>query len=156
MKKKLLLGLLIGTAPFMLAACGSKESAKEKKEKEEAAATKNITCTGDKEGKITLKVKYDTKAKTVTAGEMEYELDLSKYSETERTEIKKLNLCDSFKNDETYSGCKPINTDSAFGVDLTFNIDKLLENVSQSEKEVELDDFVKDLEDEMDVKCEVK
>ena len=155
MKKKVLLGLLIGTAPFMLAACGSKDKDKEK-EKAEAANTKTISCSGDREGKISVTFKYDTKEETVKSGSMTYEMDISKYSEAEQEQIKKLNLCDSFKNDERYSDCKPLNSDSALGVDLNFNIDKLLEEYSAEEKKISVEDFAKDFEDELNVKCEIK
>ena len=131
MKKKMLLGLLIGTAPFMLAACGSKESKDSKKESE---SVKTITCTGFREGDIKVSIKYDTKEETIKSAGMTYELDTSQYSAEEKEAIKDLNLCDSFKNDENYSDCKPINTDSAFGVDLTFDKDKLKENYSEDEK----------------------
>ena len=152
MKKKLLLGLLIGTAPFMLAACGSKKDSK--KDKEAESNTKTITCTGEREGKIAVTFKYNTKEETVTSGTMEYEMDISKYTAEEQAVIKKLNLCDSFKNDELYSECKPLNSDSSLGVNLTFNLEKLTTDLSVKEKSV--DNFAKAYEDEMDVKCEIK
>ena len=153
MKKKLLLGLLVGTAPFMLAACGSKD--KDKDSEKESSSVKTITCTGNKEGEIKVSIKYDTKDETIKSAGMTYELDLSGYEEEERAELKKLNLCDSFKSDENYSDCKPINTDSAFGVDLTFDKDKLKENYSEDEK-LTVESLTKGFEEELGLKCDVK
>ena len=151
MKKKLLIGLLVGSAPFMLAACGSKD----KDSKKEDGSVKTITCTGYNEGDIKVSIKYDTKDETVKSAGMTYELDISKYSDAERAELKDLNLCDSFKNDERYSNCKSINNDSAFGVDLTFDKDQLKENYSIDEK-LTIESLTKGFEDELGLKCDVK
>ena len=153
--KKILIGLLIGAAPFMLTACGSKK--KKKKDKKESSGEKTIICTGDAgEGKLTVTVKYNEKTKTIGSSGMKYVLDVSSYSEEEMNTLKGLDLCDSFKNDETFSSCKSINDGSNFGVDLTYDIAKLKSELYLEKEEFSADELVKAIEEEMDAKCEVK
>lgn len=153
--KKILIGLLIGAAPFMLTACGSKSD--KEKDKKESSGVKTITCVGDTgEGKLTVTVKYNEKTKTISSSGMNYILDTSSYSEEELNTIKGLDLCDSFQNDETFSSCKSINDGSNFGVDLTYDVAKFKTELYLEKEEVTADDLVKAIEEEMDAKCEVK
>jgi hypothetical protein len=154
MKKKLLIGLLIATAPFLIAGCGKKDS---KKKEEAAEQEKTIVCTAnDDNGELTISLGYDSDKKEVSSAKMRYSINLAPYNEEEQEAFKKSNLCERFTEKDMYKDCKSTSTDTNIILDITLDIDTLLKEVSEDDKKVEADKLAEDLENNMSVKCIVK
>ena len=154
MKKKLLIGLLIATTPFLIAGCGNKNS---KKNKEAEENEKTIVCNAiDDNGELTITLGYDSSKKELATGNMRYSINLSQFNEAEREAFKKQNVCDQFTAMDLYKDCKSSNTDTNIILDMTLDVDALLKQVSEEDRKVEADKLVEDLENNMSVKCIVK
>ena len=154
MKKKLLLGLLVASAPFMLAGCGDKEE--ESSSKKASANTKNISCVSNEdEMEATVDLDYNTKKEKFTGGSISVKIDLSDYDEDEVEEIKDEadQFCEIIENSlEFAENCKTKVTSKEFKA--TFDID--LDTLNDKYDDEDLDDIVEDIEDELEVECKVK
>ena len=154
MEKKIVLGLLIAIAPFLLVGCGNKKS---KEEKEKELNTKVVTCTAsDSNGDTSIRLEYDSSKKVLTSGNMRYSMSLAAYNEEEKEVFKKANLCDSFTEEKIFSKCNTEVSGDNLNVDLTFNLDELRSYLGEESKEIEVEKLIDDLEGSMSVDCAVK
>lgn len=154
MEKKIVLGLLIAIAPFLLVGCGNKKS---KEEKEKELNTKVVTCTAsDSNGDTSIRLEYDSSKKEITSGNMRFSMSLAAYSAEEKEVIKKTNLCESFTTQEMFKSCNTEPADDKLNIDLTFNLDELRKYLQEEGKEIEVEKLIEDLENSMSVDCTVK
>ena len=156
MKKKLLLGLLVASAPFMLAGCGDKEETKEKEEKKDTNL-QTVTCEAS-EDEMTLKIEleFDKKKEEFTSGSISVVMDLSDYDEDEIEEIKDQadDFCDLLEDSIDFAeGCKSKVTSKEFKADFGVAVDTINEDFADYE---DLDEYVEEMEDSMDATCKVK
>ncbi len=153
MGRKILLGLFITIAPFLLVGCGNKKS---KEEKAKELNTKVITCTAsDSNGDTTISLEYNSSKKEISSGRMKYRMSLASYKDEEKEVFKQSNLCDSFRTENMFEKCKTEVVGDYLNVDLTFDLDEL-RNYLNEEKEVEVEKITEDLEGSMSVECTVK
>ena len=154
MKKKLILGLLVASAPFMLAGCGDKDE--ESSSKKASANTKNITCTSNEDDmEATVDLEYNTKKEEFTGGSITVKMDLSDYDEDEIEEIEGEadQFCEIIEDSlEFAENCQTKVTSKEFKA--SFDID--LDTINDEYEGEDLDDIVEDIESELEVECKVK
>ena len=162
MKKKLILSLLIASAPFMLAGCGDKDDDESSSKKTEETKkvdknTKNISCVRNEDGtEAKVELEFNTKKNEFTKGTISVKIDLSDYDEDEIKEIKdnEDQFCDLFEDSlEFAEDCSTKITNKELKATFNVSADTLNEEIDE---DTDLDDIVEDLEDSLEVECTVK
>ena len=150
-----------------------KEKEKEKeKENKKTPANKIIACNGEESGiVISMEFDYNTSKKTVTGGGMDMKMDMKEMAKSMGTELtdeqyeamlKEVDaseMCGDLKAEDGYRNCKASMTNGVLNAHVDFDIDTLLDGLTDKEKEFEPEELADKLEDEMGefgVTCRVK
>lgn len=155
---------------------GSKKSKKDKDDDDDdtpAVGTKTIVCAGDYEGmgSISVNFEYSNSKKTITSGNMSMTLDLASLdsdgtlnsmtdAQIEQA-FKEFDFCSSFEEDDMYSSCEASVTNKKMNVKLGFDVDEMLSELTDNEKQVNADDLAAEIQSglrsqDFDVTCTVK
>ena len=148
------------------------EETKKDTKKKTATGTKQIVCSGEYEGLATISVDFDySNAKqTITAGGMDMEIDFKSLAASMGTEITEeqikqamaeSDLCAEFEDDDRYSNCKSSINGTILDVHLDFDVDEMLSELTDADKQVDAEELAQEIEDglnadEFEVTCRVK
>ncbi len=146
-----------------------KDSKKNKKDNKTSSGSKTIVCSGEFEemGSISVSFDYSNSKQTITDGTMSMQIDFKKIAGTEITEeqlkevMKDADLCGEFEDDDRYANCKTELNGTVLNVDLDFDVDEILSDLSEDDKKVDDDELAEEIEDSLnadmfDVTCSVR
>ena len=138
--KKIILGLMVCAAPFLLAGCGSK---------------KNVTCESNEDGvNQTVKFTYDKKKGEFTKASMSVVVNYKELDDEDQEEHYKDNVdeyCDMME-EFGYENCKAKSTSKEFSLSADIDPDTLNEQYEDKD----FDEIIEEMEDDDDVKCKVR
>lgn len=122
MKKKLfLVAAVAAVSSLILSGCGSKE--------------KKLVCTQTASG-VDIEFNVGFKGKVISSMDFNYDMDLSKYSDTQIKAIEKQDFCSAVKNSmsqykSAFTGCKQKIASKHLKVDATLDVGKVAKSVSE-------------------------
>ena len=148
------------------------EKETKKDTKKPSSGTKQIVCSGDYEGMATISVSFDysNSKQTITDGGMDMKIDYKALAESMGVEITEAqlkdamadaDLCEEFGDDDRYKNCKASLNGMTMDVHLDFDVDEMLAELTDAEKQEDAEKLAADIEkglnaDSFAVKCSVK
>ena len=146
------------------------------KEEIKPSGTKTISCSGDFEGMqgatMNVEFTYSNSKKTITSGSMDMKMNMkamlkemggAQMTDAELdaalAELQKADaseICDSMKDDSRYKNCTAKINGSVINAHVDFDVDELMGELSDKEKEFEPSELADYFEDDMGITCSVR